>query len=91
MSHTDDRRLTTVWALLVAATGLSWLLAGHHDSHGSTVTAGAAIALGLGFVKVRYIGREFIEVRNAPALLQRILDAWILSAGTTLIVLYVTG
>jgi hypothetical protein len=45
----------------------------------------------LALVKVRLIFREFMQVRNAPALLCRITDLWVLLIGAALLGSYFTG
>jgi hypothetical protein len=40
---------------------------------------------------VRIIFREFMEVRQAPAVLTRLTDAWIAVIGAGLLVSYVIG
>jgi len=42
-------------------------------------------------VKARYIFREFMQVRNAPALLCRLTDLWVLLIGAVLLGSYFTG
>jgi hypothetical protein len=54
----------------------------------SAVVTGGAIVIAL--AKVR-IFREFMEVRQAPAVLTRLTDAWIAVIGAGLLVSYVIG
>jgi len=49
------------------------------------------IAIGLALVKVRLIFREFMQVRNAPALLGRLTDLWVLLIGAALLGSYLIG
>jgi hypothetical protein len=55
----------------------------------SAVVTGGAIVIAL--AKVRIIFREFMEVRQAPAVLTRLTDAWIAVIGAGLLVSYVIG
>jgi hypothetical protein len=68
LAHTA---VAPVWALLVVATGLSWWLGANHglglDDHTTATVA---------FVKVRYIGVYFMELRHAPLVLRLIFQAW---------------
>jgi hypothetical protein len=86
-----DRRLHVVWLALVAATGVSWLLGAGHGAGADSARAGTAIALGVAFVKVRYVGLEFMELRHAPPSLRWIFEGWVAVVGVTLITLYLTG
>jgi hypothetical protein len=45
----------------------------------------------LALVKVRFIVREFMEVRHAPALLMRLTDLWILLSAVALLGTYCIG
>ncbi len=48
-------------------------------------------AILLALVKVRFIFREFMEVRNAPALLCRLTDLWVVLIGAALLGSYFIG
>jgi len=72
---------TPVWALLVAATVLSVAVGG---AHGTTV-----VVLAVAFVKVRFIGMYFMELREAPPLLRLAFEGWCLLIGTLTILMYV--
>ncbi len=80
-------RLTLFWMLLIAATVVSvesvrgWLAA-------SGETAAAMAVLIIAFVKVRIVGREFMELRRAPRAARLAFDAWVLVMCVTLILLY---
>lgn len=71
---------TPVWALLVAATILSLAVGG---AHGTTV-----LILAVAFVKVRFIGMYFMELREAPPLLRFGFEGWCLLIGTLTIVMF---
>ncbi|KAA9160467.1 cytochrome C oxidase subunit IV family protein [Amycolatopsis acidicola] len=81
-------RLVVVWALLVLATVLSFVLA---HRHGSLTDAGVVIALAIAFVKVRYVGREFMELDRAPLLLRLVFDLWCAGAGAMVITMFLLG
>jgi hypothetical protein len=55
----------------------------------STVVTVSAIVIAL--VKVRIIFREFMEVRDAPVLLCRLTDAWVVLIGAVLLGCYFVG
>lgn len=79
-------RITAVWALLVAATMLSWEL-GHGLGFGSARSAGAAILI-VTFIKVRFVMLDFMEVRHAPRWMRGVGEAWIVLITTLLVVLF---
>ncbi|HEY0227593.1 MAG TPA: cytochrome C oxidase subunit IV family protein [Mycobacterium sp.] len=45
----------------------------------------------IALVKVRIIFREFMEVRNAPVLLCRLTDGWVVIIGAALLGCYFVG
>ena len=69
--------LTWVWAFLTAITIASWWIS--HNT-GMVYEVNGVITLVVLFIaaiKSRYVIRYFMEVRHAPAWLQRTLDAWL--------------
>jgi hypothetical protein len=80
-------RLTVFWMLLLAATVVSvesvrgWLA-------DSGETAAAMAVLVIAFIKVRIVGREFMELRRAPWAARLAFDAWVLVMCVALIFLY---
>ncbi|MHA7652773.1 cytochrome C oxidase subunit IV family protein [Mycobacterium sp. ML4] len=80
-----------VWVALAALTvSYLWL---DHSADGSlrsnVVITSCVIVIAL--VKVRIIFREFMEVRQAPALLRRLTDAWVLLIAAGLFGSYFVG
>ena len=76
-------RITLVWAILVAATLLSF----------ETMVMGGdgiarAVILIIAFTKVLLVGREFMELRNAPPLLNWTFHAWVIAVCLALLVLF---
>jgi hypothetical protein len=78
MNSLVEKRLFVVWIALSLISVLQlWLSSANGEA---TLTPNAAITVGviaMALVKVRFIVREFMEVRHAPALLCRLTDAWI--------------
>ncbi|OBI44790.1 cytochrome C oxidase subunit IV family protein [Mycobacterium sp. E796] len=75
-------RSTLVWFVLVMVTILSSALGADHGV-GSTV---AVVVLGLAVVKVRFVGLDFMELRDAPLMLRAPFEAyciilWMVLAG----------
>jgi Prokaryotic Cytochrome C oxidase subunit IV len=87
------RRSLAVLLVLVAITlgylALDRLAGGRGAYRASSVVT--TIAIGLALVKVRLIFREFMQVRNAPALLCRLTDLWVLLIGAVLLGSYFIG
>lgn len=77
------RHITTaVWFGLVLATLTSWSLGVGHQLANSA--AGALILL-IAFVKVRFVGRYFMELRHAPIPLLVIFEGWTLVVAASLV------
>jgi hypothetical protein len=67
--------------MLTVATVLSWSLGTHH---------GLAIAiLVIAFVKIRFVGLYFMELRGAPAPLRIVFETYCLAVLLTLSAMYV--
>ena len=79
------RRTTLVWAALVAATALSWWLGPGHGLLLPTRVA-AGVVLLVAWVKVWFVGAEFMELRAAPWL-RRGVATWLTVVGATTVVL----
>jgi hypothetical protein len=65
-------RSTVVWVVLVAATIVSWAVGSEHGT-GSTI---ALVVLGVALFKVRYVGLDFMELRQAPLLLRGTFECY---------------
>jgi hypothetical protein len=75
-------RFTIFWLLLVAATLLSF-----ESSFQGAKIAGVAI-IGIGLFKAWIVGREFMELRDAPLWLRSLFEAWVLVLGAVLICVF---
>jgi hypothetical protein len=79
------RRLWALWAVLIAATGLSGALG---ESAGGRPGTWAVVAvLGLAGLKGALILLDFMELRHAPALWRRLLLGWLAGVLALLLVL----
>lgn len=67
-------RLTAIWLLLMGATILSWLL-GHGDFGDARLVSATVIVIA--FIKVRFVGLDFMELRNAPRGLRAAFETWL--------------
>jgi Prokaryotic Cytochrome C oxidase subunit IV len=86
-----NKRLLCVWAVLALLT-LTYLWIDH--SAGGSFKADAVVTssvIVIALVKVRIIFREFMEVRQAPALLCRLTDAWVIVMAAALLGCYFIG
>jgi parvulin-like peptidyl-prolyl isomerase len=65
-------RSTVVWLVLVLATLISWAVGAEHRT-GSGV---AVLVLAIAMIKVRFVGLDFMELRNAPQLLRTMFEVY---------------
>jgi hypothetical protein len=88
---TFNKRLLIVWLVLAAFT-LSYLWIDHSLSAALTSSAlVTSVVIVIALIKVRIIFREFMEVRQAPVLLCRLTDAWVVLIGAALLGSYFIG
>ena len=86
-----NKRLLVVWMILASLT-LAYLWIDHTANgslRSSALITSSVIVIAL--IKVRIIFREFMEVRNAPVLLCRLTDAWVVLIGAALLGCYFIG
>jgi hypothetical protein len=77
-----------VWALLTAATCLSWWLgAGGHPAH-VTETGVSVAVLVVAFVKIRLVGLYFMELKDAPLALRAIFEGYVVVVGGLVLGMY---
>ena len=86
--RTGLNRIHYVWLVTSALTVLSWLLAALRHGHVSASTAEAVAVLAIAAVKVRYIARDFMEVRSAPRWLRRCTEGWLVGLIATVLGMY---
>lgn len=77
-----SRRISLVWLFLVIATLASFESSGLVDERGVR-----AIVLLIAFAKVLLVGREFMELRHAPAWMLWLFQAWVAIVCLTLQIL----
>jgi heme/copper-type cytochrome/quinol oxidase subunit 4 len=78
--------ISAIWGVLIAATLTSWWLGTDHGVS-SKETASVLILL-VAFVKVRFVGLYFMELRHAPLPLRLIFEGWCAVVSTAVIVMY---
>jgi hypothetical protein len=69
--------ITVVWFVLIAATMVSWYLGTDHALDDATL-AGSLILL-VAFIKIRFVGLYFMELRHAPIPLRIVFECWCLA------------
>ena len=93
MDAQAKRRPVIVWLILSAITLAYLPLDSWVDKQGAHRASAVVttIAILLALVKARFIFREFMQVRNAPVLLCRLTDLWVLMIGAALLGSYFIG
>jgi hypothetical protein len=86
-----NKRLLVVWLILASLTlTYLWIDQSANGSlRSSAIVTSSVIVIAL--VKVRIIFREFMEVRQAPVLLCRLTDAWVVLIAVALLGSYFIG
>ena len=69
-------RLTAIWALLIGATLLSVETASGLFAKGPA-KAIAVVVIIVAFIKVRFVGLEFMELRHSPRVARLAFEAWV--------------
>jgi hypothetical protein len=80
--------------VVLASFTLAYLLIDHSVDHDGTLRPSAVVTssvIVIATIKVRIIFREFMEVRQAPALLCRLTDAWVVLIAAALLGSYFIG
>jgi hypothetical protein len=77
---------TLVWLVACALTLVAWGLA---RSGGTGRAPEAAAVLLLAAIKVRFITRDFMNVRTAPRWLRRFTDGWIVVLAAALMAIVI--
>ena len=88
-----NTRLFLVWLLLVGIS-LLYLWIDHAANRGGLLVARTwvtVLAICFALVKVRIIMQEFMEVRNAPTILCRLTDLWVVLMAMALLGVYLGG
>lgn len=77
-------RATVTWIVLIAATAVSYLVGVEH----ATGSAIGMVLLGIAFLKVRFVGLDFMELRNAPLPLRGLFECYCVAAWAVLAGMY---
>ena len=66
--------VTPVWLFLIATTLVSWFVGAEHGTDDNRLAT--VIVMSVAFIKVRFVGMYFMELRHAPAPLKLAFEAW---------------
>jgi apolipoprotein N-acyltransferase len=92
MIATLKSRLSLVWLGLSVITVVSWWIGSRHGQQSFVPNAAISYSVILmAALKIRVIVSEFMEVRHAPPLLRRLMDAWLALLVISLLGIYSTG
>ena len=80
--------ISVVWLGLIVATLISWKVGTDHGVHAHLATI---IVLLVAFIKVRFVGLYFMELREAPIQLRGIFEGYCIVVCTTLIIMYLAA
>lgn len=80
---TATRRVSLVWAFLLALTFGSFVI-GMEQSAGFA-SVGAVMILAIAMLKVRLIGIHFMDLRSAPRTLRALFEAYLLTVLSVLV------
>jgi hypothetical protein len=83
-------RLTVIWVLLVLATLVSFDGARLGENEGAYFLATSVVFV-IAFLKVRFIGLEFMELRHAPLLLRLGFEIWTVAVCVAILGFYWVG
>jgi heme/copper-type cytochrome/quinol oxidase subunit 4 len=81
-------RITLVWFVLIIATLISWRVGTDHHFAAELATT---VVVVVAFIKVRFVGLYFMELRNAPAPLRLIFEGYCLVVCAVVIMIYLAG
>jgi hypothetical protein len=76
-------RPVAVGLLLMVATCVTWWLGADPPFTDTSVRLASTIAVVIAFVKVRYVGLDFMGLRAAPRVLRLLFEGWVLAVGVT--------
>ena len=78
-----------VWFVLIAATLLSWYLGSAHGVHDHRVAT--VMIMLVAFIKVRFVGLYFMELRDAPTRLRAIFETHCAVVCSAIVIVYLFG
>jgi len=83
--------VTPVWAGLILATAISWWL-GHDQGLGAdNLELATCLVMVVSFIKVRFVGLYFMELRHAPVWLRAAFEGWVVVVCAAVIGIYLVA
>jgi amino acid transporter len=79
---------TAVWAVLLLATLITWLLGAGHAILVDNATIATVFVVLIAFIKVDLVGRYFMELNHAPRRLAFLFHGWTLITASVVISIY---
>jgi len=86
LGHLLRSRVTAIWLLLIAATVCSLLLGTDNLIHAAKLAS--VLVIVVAFLKVRFVGLYFMELRSAPIQLRLIFEGYCLVVCAGLVVMF---
>jgi len=80
---------SVVWLVLVAATAFSWVLGTEHGFGSDAQQLASVAVLAVAFVKIRFIGLYFMELRESPVVLRGLFEGYCAAVGALVIGMFV--
>ena len=80
--------ITVVWIGLIIATLISWKVGTDAGVHAHLATV---IVLLVAFIKVRFVGLYFMELRESPLPLRLIFEGYCIVVCATLVIMYLAA
>lgn len=82
-------RLTAIWLFLIFATLMS--VEAVNDIFGNRGEAAAMTVIVVAYVKIRFVGLDFMELRHAPRLARIAFEAWVAIICSAIIIVQLLG
>jgi hypothetical protein len=82
-------RISLIWLVLIGATLTSLLLGA--DDLITAVKLASVLVIVIAFVKVRFVGLYFMELRNAPVPLRLVFEGYCLVVCVALVVMFLVA
>lgn len=79
---------SVVWLVLVAATLISWTLGVEQGGSANAERITGIVIFAITFIKVRFIGLYFMELRDAPLALRALLELYCVVVGVLVMTLF---
>jgi len=82
-------RVTAVFTGLVVATCITWWLGSVSSLAGGALGLAASLTILIAFAKIYFIGRDFMELSDAPFVLRSVFSLWVCVVAVSAVALVV--